>query len=361
MRTCQFNFNNEADVFTVHLEEDGTVTIPGNDGEVIAEYDSMQQLAEIYAQSRDVRPDNLKNWILLENGDTFSFVLRAGTAGINVCEVEEQLEEVFESLTGRFHPLNIARAKEQIMGDGTADLTAVLIHCTETDIAREVYDDMADQIAGNGEAAPAETVAEEDIRTPIQAYLDQIAEQPGRLALCAVLAGLPADSERAAVEEALEASYALSNVETLALTCRNVIADAMERGINVCNERDAIMVITQAPVDAADEAMKTRLIETATLARRNAVNIVEDVVGTHHIRHAARLVSLAELATLNLYARGNTPVIVIFSDTVDEELEAEQEAAQAALAADAADDYDDVDEEDDFEDEEDDFEDDFED
>lgn len=355
MRVCQFNFNNEADTFTVHLEEDGTVKLPGENGEIIAEYNSMEQLAEVYAQARDVKPNNLKNWILLENGDVFSFVLRAGTAGvdIDVCEVEDALEEAFKSLAGRYHPLNLARAKEQIMGDGSVDLTDALVHCTETAIARDVYDLMAEYIEGTKVPAVAAgtEVQGADNRTPIQEYLDDIAEVPGRLALIAVIVGLSADADREDIENALQTSYAFSNVDSLVTICHNAIADVIENGIGVESEQDAIMVITQSGIGDVDEDMKARLIATARLARRNAVNITEDIVGTSHIRHTARLVPLTELEGLTLYVRDNTPAIVTFSDTVDEELEAEKRAREAEENADAEDADVDINDDDDDDDE----------
>ena len=49
----------------------------------------MQELAENYAIARNVATDNLKNWTLVEDGDTFSFVLRAATAGVDFFQDDE--------------------------------------------------------------------------------------------------------------------------------------------------------------------------------------------------------------------------------------------------------------------------------
>lgn len=74
-----FNFNNEEYILPIDVAEDGRVTLQVNSQEM--QFDSVQQLAENYATARSVATENLKNWTLVEDGDTFSFVLRAATAG----------------------------------------------------------------------------------------------------------------------------------------------------------------------------------------------------------------------------------------------------------------------------------------
>lgn len=75
MATKYFNFNNEANITELDVNETGKVTFMGE------EFESVQEFAEFYAEARDVRHDNLKNWVLVEDNDRFSFVLRAATAG----------------------------------------------------------------------------------------------------------------------------------------------------------------------------------------------------------------------------------------------------------------------------------------
>lgn len=331
MKVCQFNFNNEVDSFEIHVEDDGKVTVPGENGQTMAEYESVEQLAEIYAQARDVKPENLKNWVLLENGNVYSYVLRAGTAGVDISEVEEQLEEVFENLEGEHHPLNIARAKEQIMSDKTADLTEALVHCTETDVARDVYDAMK-RIFDEDEAEEPE---EEDTRSELEKYLDMVEETPGGISLIAFVAGLPVDVEKAALLEALQENRILSNVGNLRAIYGNTISEAMDNGIGVVTVADAITVITQTAVGEKDDDAKNRLAFTANMAGRDKVNISVDIVGTKHIRHTAELVPVSELEDVELFVRDNVPYIVRFSDTIDEEIEAEQldEETEADLAA----------------------------
>ena len=330
MKRCQFNFNNEVDTFEIHVEDDGRVIVPGENGP-LAEYDSVQQLAEIYAQARDVKPENLKNWTLLEHGNVYSFVLRAGTAGVDVCDVEVQLEEVFTSLSGKYHALSIARAKEQIMRDGTVDLTDALVHCDETEIARDIYDAMeafinGDMVTGHAVAAMVEDV---DNRTPLEKYIDRMEETPGAIGFFATLVGLSADTAKEDVVAALAGNIAFSNVESLKAVFDNAVSAAINEGIGVNCVNDALTVMTQTAFGIKDDAIKNRLAVTTRMAGRSKVNVSVDIVGETHIRHTAELISVEELEGADLFVRDNIPYIVRFSNTIDAELEAERDGAAA--------------------------------
>lgn len=76
-----FNFNNEEYTLPIEIREDGHVTINVNGS--VMEFASVQELAENYAIARNVSPENLKNWVLVEDGNIYSFVLRAATAGVD--------------------------------------------------------------------------------------------------------------------------------------------------------------------------------------------------------------------------------------------------------------------------------------
>lgn len=79
--TKYFNFNNEEYTLTIEEAADGTVSFVANGTEL--QFDNIQSLAENYALARNVKTDNLKNWVLVEDGDYYSFVLRAATAGVD--------------------------------------------------------------------------------------------------------------------------------------------------------------------------------------------------------------------------------------------------------------------------------------
>ena len=86
MSTKYFNFNNESNLTEVDVhDETGVVTFTL--GEQSVEFETIGEFAEYYATARNVLPDNLKNWVLTEDGDQIAFVLRAGTAGMNADEV----------------------------------------------------------------------------------------------------------------------------------------------------------------------------------------------------------------------------------------------------------------------------------
>lgn len=323
MEVKQFNFNNEVDAFEIHVEEDGTVTVPDENGNAMAHYDSVEQLAEIYAQARGVKPENLKNWTLLENGDEYTYVLRAGTAGVNVSEAYGQIEDVLNGLEG-FHPLNVARAREQILSDGDRDLTDALVHCTETDIARDVYDRLNALINGT-EEAPVEP-EEVDNRSELQKYVDEMAEMPGALAFLAQIAGIDGETDKDAITAVLEGSYVLSNVSSLHALYSNAVSEACSEGIGVNCDADALTVITQTPAAKKDGEMKARVIATAKMASRKKVNVPVDIVGRKHIKHTAEMVAVEEIEAADLYVRGNVAFIVRFDESIDEILEAERNA-----------------------------------
>lgn len=180
MRHVQFNFNNEIDRFELlQNEETGVVQVPGENGEILAEYDSLEQFAEVYAQARAVKPEHLKNWILVENGDVVSFILRAGTAGIDAASIAEQMNAVFQEARANvaFHPLAIMRVEQEIQN--AADVMTALAMSTEQEVARFVYDRL------NEMGAFVEPVVEEpevDSRSVMERYLDKVLEQDHTLA-----------------------------------------------------------------------------------------------------------------------------------------------------------------------------------
>lgn len=92
MKTVLFNFNNEAGIVTLHLnEETGAVTIEDANGHTF-EFPSVQAFAESFARTRDVLPENFKNWVLLfdEETNTYSFVQRASTGGDGYDDEDEE-------------------------------------------------------------------------------------------------------------------------------------------------------------------------------------------------------------------------------------------------------------------------------
>lgn len=91
MSTQYFNFNHEADLTPVEVNDvTGEVTLTL--GDQTQTFNDKQEFAEFYATARNVLPENLKNWVLTEDQDQFAFVLRSGTAGLDVDETAKLVQ-----------------------------------------------------------------------------------------------------------------------------------------------------------------------------------------------------------------------------------------------------------------------------
>lgn len=332
MKQMFFNFNNEVDRFEILVnEETGVVQIPGEGGEVLAEYASLQQFAEVYAQARDVKPEHLKNWMLVEHGDVASFILRAGTAGVAAAEIAEDMQAVLEEarMNGGFHPLAIKRIENELQG--AADVMDALATSSEQDVARFIYDRLMER------------------------YLDGVLERDKTLAFFANLLHTPV-AEKAVILDTLEHSNVPYTVAMLSSLYEDAIRAAMD-GIGVHDRFTAILVIAQAVPAEDGEASKKQLLTAARMAGRDSVNITSYLVGQHHVKEVAKMMSVQELRESTLFMVDSKPVVVVFSDTIDAELEAERAAEEErrAMEADEDDGYDYDEEYDDDEDEDEDW------
>ena len=339
MARKEFNFNNEVDTFEIEVDEEtGRVTIPGTGG-ALAEYESMQQFAEFYAEARDVKPENLKNWTLVENGSVVSFVLCAGTAGVSAASIEGQLQEVFDTLRreGAYHPLDVERVKQEV--NGADDIMRALAMASVQEVARAVYDRLNESGAFAVEDEPEEEEPVDE-RSAIEVYLDTVLERDKTLAFFATLLNLPASAPKEEILTALAQSRIPYECDTLMRLYRDALGAAKENGINVETDFEALLVITQSVPGDADDEMKKRLLVSARIAGRNRVNITSYIVGNHHIKKTATLVPVDEMNRENVYADGRNPVLVTFDAAVDEELEEEHRLAETE--EDYDDEYDDI-------------------
>lgn len=348
MKHVQFNFNNEIDRFELLLDEEtGRVQIPGENGEILAEYTSLQQFAEVYAQARDVKPEHLKNWVLVEHGDVVSFILRAGTAGVDAASIDEQMQAVFQEAreNAAFHPLAIMRVTQELK-DATDVMTALAMS-TEQEVARFVYDRL------NAMGAFAEPVVEEpevDTRSDMERYLDTVMERDQTLAFFAQLLNTPV-AEKEVILDTLEHSSIPYTVEMLRSLYEDALCTAESDGIGVTDRFTSILVVTQSVPTKNVEEAKKQMMTAARMAGRNSVNVTCYVVGQHHIRKTAKLLSIGELRESELFMVDNKPIVVDFSDTIDGELEAERDAERRTEESD--DDYDYEDDDYDYKDDDD--------
>lgn len=323
MRELQFNFNNEVDVFPITELDDGKIQVRDGD-EVLAEYDNLQQFAETYALARSVAMDNLKNWILVENGNEVSFVLRAGTAGI---EMTEEIAQAFDAVeaAGQIHPLDLESLRREVAaGD---DLLDVLLSSVYRDAAKAVYDVLHNQEGEPETEEPQETVSE------MARFLEPLAATPDLLYLVCDLTHIPRTTEITEIEAALERGPATYTVEVLSELMSATIRRAIDNGENVATLEEVLLLLVRH-VNITPEAKK-KLMQAVRMSGRNTFNMLKYTVGAVHIKKEQILMPLEALDEADITYLGGRPAIVVFDESIDEEMSrvrAERQAAESQAA-----------------------------
>ena len=332
MRTIHFNFNNEVDSFPITEEDDGRVTIHGEDGAVMAEYEGIEQFAQFYAQARDVRPDHLKNWVLVEQGDVVSYVLRAGTAGVSSEQIEELIDEAFADIqaAGTVHPLDLNRVRMELVD--VPDVMRALAQSLVPDAAKVVYDALAAKDAFVAPELTAELEEEPDTRSEMERYLDQVLETDQSLVFFARLVNQPDTAGKEEILAAFAASLIPYTVEMASNLYEGALTEAMKNaGVN--GRFEALLVLTQTVPGEPDGEIVSKYMVSARMAGRTAINLPVYRVGRRYIKQSAKLVPFEELVQETIYDRNGTPVVISFDDAVDDEVETELEAARAEMEA----------------------------
>lgn len=81
-QTKYFNFNHEVNRVSFEEHDNGSVTFTyGNE---TADFESVLEFAEFYAMSRNVIPEALKNWTLIEDGNTYAFAPRSASGAVDI-------------------------------------------------------------------------------------------------------------------------------------------------------------------------------------------------------------------------------------------------------------------------------------
>ena len=138
-----FNFNNEQAITPIDVDTvTGEVTFE-LDGESTT-FESVQEFAEFYADARNVKPENLKNWALVEDGDTYSFILRAGSAGVDERDMANVARTLRES---GMSPVEVARA----MADLQAEAREQQEVRQQESIRERVIEDAMENLAGTND------------------------------------------------------------------------------------------------------------------------------------------------------------------------------------------------------------------
>lgn len=317
MRTIQFNFNNEVDVLILNQNvETGQITVPENPN--MPTFESIESFAEYYALARTVKAENLKNWTLVENGDMYTYSLRAGTAGIASQDIIEALNEAIDEAgaEGEFHVLVIEAFRNRVKR--AEDLVQALTNDENGALAQSVYDKL------NAVGALAE--AEVDNRSQLEVALDEAMENYGTIALFAHALNLPLDSEKAAIVHAaglaeVHAAYLLSNA-----------ISNLEATTGVSDIILLSALVTQSAVGILDADTVKRVKATASFAGQTSVNIRTIKVGARFVQDSASYVALDSLTEDNVRTVDGKPVIFVFDHSIDAVVEAELVARRAEEA-----------------------------
>ena len=318
MRTIQFNFNNEADILVLNQEiETGVITIPGQDGLSFA---TIQMFAEYYATARNVAEDRLKNWVLIEDGTTYSFVLRAGTAGIAAEAIAEALDVAINEASEGFHVLVVEGFRNRLAN--APDVIEALINDENLALAQLVYDRLV--------AVDALLEPEVDLRSELEIDLDTALEEIGTLALFAKALNLPLNAPKEAI---------LTHVETTQIDFEARVAStvaALAEATEVGSFALLSALTIQEPVGIVDAEAITKIQAMAEFTRRSNLNIRTILVGERFVKDSFEYVDVAELSVDNVRIINNLPVQFKFDVEFDAQIEPEVIIARAArLAAEA--------------------------
>ena len=338
MRTIQFNFNNEADILVLNQEiESGIITIPGQDG---LSFETVQMFAEYYATARNIAEDRLKNWVLIEDGTVYSFVLRAGTAGIASEDIEEVLADAIEASSDNFHTLVVEGFRARV--ENADNIVDALVHDENPALAQLVYDYLVE--------ADALLEPEVDERSELEIALDEALEDLGTLAIFARSLNLPVNASKEDIMNLVEAT----NPDLVQLMDNTV--ELLTQTTEVRDIFALSALVGQVPVGKVDEEAINKLRASAGFASRDSVNIRTFQVGVRYIRDTFEYVALDELTADNVRILNGVPVVFKFDVEYDaviepeviarreERLEAEAEMREAMEAMMGFDDFD----EDDF-------------
>lgn len=279
--TKYFNFNNEQALTQVEQHEDGTVTFAIGDAH--ESFDSLQEFAEFYALARNVLPENLKNWVLIEDGNQFAFVLRASTGAVTDAEIEAItralfaagrtpsevgviLAEILENASGRDEDVegvteggDYQEFKSELERIYTAEEISFIFKVYSVDSIKELFDDLVD--------AELETEVE-------QQYYD---EYTGEIEI---------DYDEISYVQAMLNDIAASFEDTL-----NELSHDIPRV-----PKDVLIAIANGSTDelAGDGQDVAKQFFAASVAGRPTVEVA--IVDKEHLTGEVRMVSADELA-----------------------------------------------------------------
>lgn len=318
MRTIQFNFANEANTLTLNLNpETGVVTVPGADH--LPEFASVQEFAEHYALARDVVAGNLKNWVLIENGDVFSFVTRAGTAGISAGAIAEELSEAITEAKEALNVHTLAAEAFRNRVTGASNIVDALIADTDQPLAQAVYDILEAK----------ELLVEAPTVHPTKAHLDAVLENDGTLVLYAEALRL---APNASVDEIFAAAEVAGMSVGNLLDARDNVIELLSTTARVNNIMLLSALAAQGPVGHVSENAVAKLKAAAEFAGRDKVNVRTVKIGTRYLEDTATYVNLDEIDENSVRVINDIPTLFVVDAEIDTVVEARFAAEDAERA-----------------------------
>lgn len=309
-KTVHFNFNNEADILELRMnEETGEVTIPAQEDLV---FESMEKFAEHYAMARNVSADRLKNWVLTNDGDVYTFSLRAATAGnISAFSIQEELNEAIQASSEGVHPLEVVSFRNEILN--AHDVVEALASAPNRELAQAVYDHL--------EEAGALTEEEYDELDPAKEYMDEVFEKIGSYVVFAHTLNMDLSASKEDIINRVRASE-IDAYDFIEMVRERVALDSERANASARKPELLTALLTQEPVGVADDSALSKIRVTAQFARRDKVNIRTVYVGARYVKDTAEFVAVDELSSENIRTVNGNPVAFIFDTAVDAEVEA---------------------------------------
>lgn len=316
MKIVHFNFNNEVDILELNMDEEtGEVTIPQNNE---LSFENMEKFAEYYAMARNVSADNLKNWVLLEDGDVYTFTLRAATAGsVAAADVRDELVNAINRVAGETHPLEVITFRQQV--ENANDLVRALANASNQTLSRAVYDELDRQ----------GVLVEEEVDkfADFKEFMDNKAERTGSYALFAHALNMDLEASQEAIINRVDAlDYSFG--EFVDVYQERIIADSGRANVSAGKPELLAALVTGAPAGKEDTSVAGKVTTMAQLAGRSKVNIRNIRVGHRYVKDDVVYTDVTEAPAGSVRDVNGYPVIFIFDGSVDAEVEAELENAE---------------------------------
>lgn len=321
MRTIRFNFNNEQGILELRQNDEGIITVPGQPD--LPEFATIQEFAEFYAIARNVSADHLKNWVLHEDGDVYSFILRAAKAGITPQAIADQINEAIEAVRGTTHVLVVEAFRRRMLA--ATDVEEALIADPQPELAQAVYDKLVE--------LEAFVEPEVDTRSDLEVMLDETLETVGTVVLYAKALNLPVTATVSQIVDAADlANMDIYDVEDAVAA----LVDSLALTTDTYNLIQLSALVAQAPVGVRNEDTVKKLVASATFAARDGINIRTIKFGNRYVKDTADYILLENLDTERIRTVNGSPIYFVFDEGLDAIMEAEIREARAQRAAELA-------------------------